>query len=160
MHMKHSHCNNLVEKTAVALNEDTVLLMLIAVQKNNLELSVKTALRRWVHCLQWWFDWLDPQWKLQCPSQYWNECQASNPWVSSSIPIHLGKCYKTSISGWCLIILVKALQGLGMLDVSVKLWKQEFSDSMVRWFRWGREPKLDRGRGEDRWIARVRRRQD
>ena len=46
MHVKHSHCNNLVEKTAVALNEDTVLLMLIAVQKNNLELSVKTALRR------------------------------------------------------------------------------------------------------------------
>ena len=46
MHVKHSRCNNLVEKTAVALNEDTVLLMLIAVQKNNLELSVKTALRR------------------------------------------------------------------------------------------------------------------
>ena len=44
--MKNSHCNSLVEKTAIALNEDTVLLMLLAVQQNNLELSVKTALRR------------------------------------------------------------------------------------------------------------------
>ena len=44
--MKNSRCNSLVEKTAVALNEDTVLLMLLAVQKNDLELSVKTALRR------------------------------------------------------------------------------------------------------------------
>ena len=46
MHMKDSCCNSLVEETAVALNEDTVILMLLAVQKNNLELSVKVALRR------------------------------------------------------------------------------------------------------------------
>ena len=46
MHMKDSSCNNLVEETAVALDEDTVVLMLLAVQKDNLELSVKTALRR------------------------------------------------------------------------------------------------------------------
>ena len=44
--MKESRCNSLIEETAVALNEDTVLLMFVAVQKNNLELSVKTALRR------------------------------------------------------------------------------------------------------------------
>ena len=46
MHMKNSSCKNLVEETAAALNEETVVLMLLAVQKNNLELSVKTALRR------------------------------------------------------------------------------------------------------------------
>ena len=45
MHMKDSCCENLVEETAVALNEDTVALMVLAVQKNNLNLSVKTALR-------------------------------------------------------------------------------------------------------------------
>ena len=45
MHMKDSCCNSLIEETAIALNEDTVLLMFLAVQKNNLELSVKTALR-------------------------------------------------------------------------------------------------------------------
>ena len=45
MHMKDSCCNRLVEETAIALNEDTVKLMLLAVQKNNLELCVKTALR-------------------------------------------------------------------------------------------------------------------
>ena len=43
---------------------------------------------------------------------------------------------------------VKALQGLDMLDVSMELWRQGFNDSMVRGFRWGREPKLDRRREE------------
>ena len=33
------------------------------------------------------------------------------------------------------IVGVKALQGLGMLDVSVKLRRQRFSGSMVRRFR-------------------------
>ena len=46
MHTKNSCCNSLVEETAIALNEETVLLMLLAVQKNNLELSVKTALKQ------------------------------------------------------------------------------------------------------------------
>jgi hypothetical protein len=32
--------------TAAALDEETVALMLLAVQRGNLELSVKTALRR------------------------------------------------------------------------------------------------------------------
>ena len=32
-------------------------------------------------------------------------------------------------------IVVKVLQDLGMLDMSVKLWKQEFSGSMVQWLR-------------------------
>ena len=45
MHMKDSRCNKLVEETAMALNEDTIVLMLLAVQDYNLELSVKTALR-------------------------------------------------------------------------------------------------------------------
>ena len=43
MHMAGSHCGNLVEKTAAALNEETVLLMLLAVQRGNVELSVKLA---------------------------------------------------------------------------------------------------------------------
>jgi hypothetical protein len=46
MHMKDSHCDNLVEKTADALNEDVVELMILAVQKGNLQLSVKIALSR------------------------------------------------------------------------------------------------------------------
>ena len=44
MNLKDSHCKGLIEKTAVALNEDVVALMLLAVQRGNLELSVKTAL--------------------------------------------------------------------------------------------------------------------
>ncbi|KAF8265929.1 hypothetical protein EI94DRAFT_255059 [Lactarius quietus] len=46
MHMKDSRCDGLVEETATALNEDTVALMLLAVQRGNIELSVKTALSR------------------------------------------------------------------------------------------------------------------
>ena len=46
MHINGSHCGNLVEKTAAALNEDAVKLMLLAVQRGNVELSVKLAWRR------------------------------------------------------------------------------------------------------------------
>ena len=44
--MNGSHCANLVEKTAAALNDEAVLLMLLAVQRGNVEFSVKEALRR------------------------------------------------------------------------------------------------------------------
>ncbi|KAF8263335.1 hypothetical protein EI94DRAFT_1665623 [Lactarius quietus] len=50
MHMNDSRCDSLVEETAAALNEDAVLLMLLAVQRGNMELSVKAALSR-VHRL-------------------------------------------------------------------------------------------------------------
>lgn len=46
MHRQNAHCDDLIEKTAIALNEDVVTLMLLAVQKGNLELSVKVALNR------------------------------------------------------------------------------------------------------------------
>jgi hypothetical protein len=46
MHTKDSRCNSLIEKTAAALNDDVVTLMLLAVKKGNLELSVKMALNR------------------------------------------------------------------------------------------------------------------
>ena len=46
MHRKNGHCDDLIEKTAAALNEDAVALMLLAVQNGNLELSVKVALNR------------------------------------------------------------------------------------------------------------------
>ena len=44
--MNGSHCGNLVEKTATALNEEAVMLMLLAVQRGNVELSVKIAWKR------------------------------------------------------------------------------------------------------------------
>ena len=43
--MNGSHCGNLVEKRATALNEEAVMLMLLAVQRGNVELSVKLAWR-------------------------------------------------------------------------------------------------------------------
>ena len=43
MHMKDRHCDGLVAMTAAALNEDTVALMLLAVQRGNLRLSVERA---------------------------------------------------------------------------------------------------------------------
>ena len=43
--MDGSHCGNLIEKTAAALNEKAVM-MLLAVQRGNVELSVKLAFQR------------------------------------------------------------------------------------------------------------------
>ena len=49
-----------------------------------------------------------------------------------------------------LTLYVKALQGLGMLDMSVVLWiKGSVSTEWFSGFRRGREPKLDRS-GEGR----------
>ncbi|KAH9168578.1 hypothetical protein EDB89DRAFT_1580181 [Lactarius sanguifluus] len=46
MHRQNMGCEKLIETTAAALNNDVVGLMLLAVQRGNLELSVKTALNR------------------------------------------------------------------------------------------------------------------
>ena len=46
MHRQNGHCDDLIEKTAVALNGDAVALMLLAVQNVNLKLSVNVALNR------------------------------------------------------------------------------------------------------------------
>ncbi|KAH9042983.1 hypothetical protein EDB84DRAFT_1266670 [Lactarius hengduanensis] len=46
-------CDELIGKTAAALNEDTTALMLLAVQKGNLRLTVTTALDRLVQQLNW-----------------------------------------------------------------------------------------------------------
>ena len=45
MHRQNMCCNELIEKTAAALKKD-VIVMLLAVQRGNFELSVKTALNR------------------------------------------------------------------------------------------------------------------
>ncbi|KAN0134552.1 hypothetical protein V8E53_007698 [Lactarius tabidus] len=46
MHKQRGHCGDLLEKTATALDKDTVALMLLAVQRGNLELNVKVALNK------------------------------------------------------------------------------------------------------------------
>jgi hypothetical protein len=48
MHKQRGHCGDLLEKTAMALDEDTVALILLAVQRGNLELSAYLALNRQV----------------------------------------------------------------------------------------------------------------
>ncbi|KAH8978497.1 hypothetical protein EDB86DRAFT_3248967 [Lactarius hatsudake] len=46
MHMQKMRCDNLIETTAAALNDNIVRLMLMAVQRSNLKFSVKRALSR------------------------------------------------------------------------------------------------------------------
>ncbi|KAH9027409.1 hypothetical protein EDB85DRAFT_114963 [Lactarius pseudohatsudake] len=46
MHRPNMRCDELIEATAAALNDDMVALMLLAVQRDNIGLSVKTALNR------------------------------------------------------------------------------------------------------------------
>ena len=43
MHKHGQRCTELIEKTANALSSGVVTLMLLAVQKNNLELNIKQA---------------------------------------------------------------------------------------------------------------------
>src|SRR6266404_6166833 len=45
MNKGEAHCDTLIEATAAALNEDAVALMLLTVQKDNLVLSVNSALK-------------------------------------------------------------------------------------------------------------------
>ena len=46
MHINGSHCGDLIEKTAAALNDEAVMSMFVALQKNNIKLSVKLAWRQ------------------------------------------------------------------------------------------------------------------
>jgi len=46
MNKQEGHCDPLIAATAAALNEDAVALMLLAVQKDNIGLSVQLALKR------------------------------------------------------------------------------------------------------------------
>ncbi len=46
MNKKEARCHSLIEATAAALSGDAVSFMLIAVQKDNLGLSVDLALKR------------------------------------------------------------------------------------------------------------------
>ncbi len=46
MNKGEARCDNLIDSTAAALNKDAVTLMLLAVQKDNLGLSVNLALKR------------------------------------------------------------------------------------------------------------------
>ena len=45
---RQGRCTNLIEITADELGDDVVTLMLMAVQRDNLELSMKQAIRRYV----------------------------------------------------------------------------------------------------------------
>jgi len=46
MHNPDQRCTDLIEVTANALSRDAVALMIIAVQNDNLELSIKQAVER------------------------------------------------------------------------------------------------------------------
>ena len=48
MHIQNRRCDDLIEKTVATLNDDIIASMLLAVQRNNLDFSVRSALIRWV----------------------------------------------------------------------------------------------------------------
>ena len=53
MHEAGERCTELLEKTANALNDNTISVMLLAVQKSNLELSINAAVTRSVFYTEW-----------------------------------------------------------------------------------------------------------
>src|SRR4051812_22635221 len=48
MHKEKSDCLHLIETTAASLNSDVLAVMLLAVQRENLELSIKMAVKWWL----------------------------------------------------------------------------------------------------------------
>jgi hypothetical protein len=48
MHEAGKHCTELLEVTARALDDGVVAVMLLAVKRGNLELSINAGVRRWV----------------------------------------------------------------------------------------------------------------
>jgi hypothetical protein len=46
MHKKSQQCTELIEKTANELSSGNIAVMLLAIQKENLKLSIKQAVRR------------------------------------------------------------------------------------------------------------------
>ena len=48
MHKQGERCADLIEMTADALNDDVVALILLAVQRDNLELNIKLAIKWYV----------------------------------------------------------------------------------------------------------------
>ena len=48
MHKQGERCADLIEMTAGALSEDVVAVILLAIQRNNLELGIKLAIKWYV----------------------------------------------------------------------------------------------------------------
>ncbi|KAN0135435.1 hypothetical protein V8E53_006714 [Lactarius tabidus] len=73
MHMQNRGCDDLIETTAAALNEDVVTLMLLAVQRGNLQLGVKSALNR-----------VCAGFEAKCVEDIIRECLYSFPYIWAS----------------------------------------------------------------------------
>ena len=54
MHKVETRCDTLLEETAEALNKDVLALMLLAVQKMDLGLSIRTAVKQCVFHIKNW----------------------------------------------------------------------------------------------------------
>lgn len=54
MHETGQYCTELLETTANALNDGVVAVMLLTVRRGNLELSINTAVMRFVFPYKWW----------------------------------------------------------------------------------------------------------
>ena len=94
-------CHHLIETTAAALNEDVVTLMLIAVQRVNIGLSVRRALNRWVCELNGWMNkYLNKHCRVLSSTglevkrkdDIVRECLRQFPFIWASI---------NSLSAWC-----------------------------------------------------------
>ena len=111
MNQQEARCDTLIEATAAELNEDVVALMLVAVQKDNLGLSVNLALKRSVHqfkgtvggnpielCRVYSSGWID-RLHTKCIVQ---ECLFPFPFIWASV--HLAFIVVHVNDGWCWLI--------------------------------------------------------
>ena len=50
MYKADANCYELTEQTAIAIDDDTLRLLFVSTQQNNLMLCIKYAVAKWVYC--------------------------------------------------------------------------------------------------------------
>ena len=89
MHKPNGCCKRLIEVTTEALNNDVVTLMFVAVQRSNLELSIKQAVKKWVGLYKNG-ELLHDNFPMQYMSRFSEWCKRYCEKMSATIPIYLG----------------------------------------------------------------------
>ncbi|KAF7343577.1 GTP-binding protein [Mycena sanguinolenta] len=77
MRQEHSNCIELINQTAKTLTDDALLLLFVSVQRNNIDLCIRLAVRRSVYCNV--FDALLP---TRFIADYFTEIKDRNQWSS------------------------------------------------------------------------------
>ena len=112
MQKVETRCHALLEETAEALNEDVLALMLLAVQTTDLELSIRTAVKRCVFHMKHQQRMHSHQISKSSRYQSERKYKACYYVMSYSISTNLGKFFFFGSLGHSLLMLDAALSAV------------------------------------------------